>query len=73
MFLRMGFNDKWRSWIRICLQLSTVLVLVNRSLTIEFKMSKGIRQGVPMAPFLFLIVAEGLDRLIRSAVEKKHL
>lgn len=33
-------------------------------------MSKGIRQGDPMAPFLFLIVAKGLSGLTRSAVQK---
>lgn len=33
-------------------------------------MSKGIRQGDFMAPFLFLIVAEGLHGLIRSSMEK---
>jgi len=31
---------------------------------------KGLRQGDPLAPFLFLIVAGGLTRVLRKAVEK---
>jgi len=45
-------------------------VLVNGSPTQEFKPKKGLRQGNPLAPFLFLIVAEGLAGIIREAVEK---
>jgi len=34
---------------------------------------KGLRQGDPLAPFLFLIVAEGLASVVRNAVEKEML
>jgi len=48
-------------------------VLVNGSPTKEFKPRKGLRQGDPLAPFLFLIVAKGLVGAIREAVEKDLL
>ncbi|MCI10394.1 LINE-1 reverse transcriptase like, partial [Trifolium medium] len=44
-------------------------LLVNGSPTSEFNVGKGLRQGDPLSPFLFLIVAEGLTGLMRKAVE----
>jgi len=48
-------------------------VLVNGSLTSEFKSSRGLRQGEPLAPFLFLIVVEGLNGLVRQAIKENVL
>ncbi|GKU89448.1 hypothetical protein SLEP1_g3583 [Rubroshorea leprosula] len=71
MMMRLGFNETWRRWISECLKSSSVSVLINGSPTSQFSVSKGIRQGDPLSPFLFLIVAEGLNGLMTSAVEKE--
>jgi hypothetical protein len=47
-------------------------VLVNGSPTSEINIQRGLKQGNPLAPFLFLLVAEGLGGLMRSAVEKNY-
>lgn len=41
-------------------------MLVNGSLTQEFKCSNCLRQGDLLAPFLFLVVTEGLNGLVRE-------
>jgi len=43
---------------------------VNGSPTQEFKCSKGLTQGVPLVPFLFLGVAEGLSGLMKEVKVK---
>ncbi|XP_058786925.1 uncharacterized protein LOC131661401 [Vicia villosa] len=48
---------------------SKMPVLVNGSPTKEFVVEKGLRQGDPISPFLFVIVAEGLKALMGKAVE----
>ncbi|GKV50258.1 hypothetical protein SLEP1_g56970 [Rubroshorea leprosula] len=70
MMMRMGFYATWRKWIQECLESSSVSILVNGSPTNQFPVNKGIRQGDPLSPFLFLIVAEGLNGLLASEVEK---
>ncbi|GKU94281.1 hypothetical protein SLEP1_g7800 [Rubroshorea leprosula] len=70
MMTRMGFCATWRKWIQECLESSSVSILVNGSPTNQFPVNKGIRQGDPLSPFLFLIVAEGLNGLVASTVEK---
>ena len=71
MLKRLGFYDRWIRWIKGCLESASVSVLVNGSPTREFFPRKGLRQGDPLAPFLFLIVAEGLAGVARVAEEKK--
>ncbi|XP_058741853.1 uncharacterized protein LOC131614257 [Vicia villosa] len=44
-------------------------ILVNGSATKEFKVHKGLRQGDPLSPFLFVLAMEGLTALVRKSVE----
>ncbi|XP_071726806.1 uncharacterized mitochondrial protein AtMg01250-like [Rutidosis leptorrhynchoides] len=69
----MGFGVKWRTWIEACLESTSVSVLVNGSPTPEFSLQKGIRQGDPLSPFLFLIAGEGLNFLANAASNLGHI
>ncbi|MCH92196.1 RNA-directed DNA polymerase (Reverse transcriptase) [Trifolium medium] len=72
MMKRRGFSNIWVKWMRACGFNSTMSVLVNGSPTVDFKAGKGLRQGDPLSPFLFLIAAEGLYRMVNRAVEVDH-
>ncbi|XP_071725952.1 uncharacterized mitochondrial protein AtMg01250-like [Rutidosis leptorrhynchoides] len=64
----MGFGVKWINFIRACLSSSTISILINGSPTKEFSPGRGIRQGDPISPFLFIIAAEGLNILTKCAI-----
>nr|GEV83096.1 putative RNA-directed DNA polymerase, eukaryota, reverse transcriptase zinc-binding domain protein [Tanacetum cinerariifolium] len=69
MLSDLGFGTKWRSLIQSCLHSSRSSVLVNGSLASEFSLKRGLRQGDPLSPFLFLIVMEGLYSALQDAVD----
>lgn len=71
MMRRLGFCAKWIGWIEGCLRTASVSILVNGSPTNEFTPQRGLRQGDPLAPLLFNIVAEGLTGLMREEVDKR--
>ena len=71
MMRRMGFCSKWILWILGCLKSASISVLVNGSPSSEFLPHKGLRQGDPLSPLLFNIVAEGLSGLMSKAIERR--
>ncbi|GKC24663.1 RNA-directed DNA polymerase, eukaryota, reverse transcriptase zinc-binding domain protein, partial [Tanacetum coccineum] len=64
---KLGFGLKWRSWIQGCLRNARSSILVNGSPTAEFEVFKGLRQGDPLSPFLFILAMEGLHAFTRKA------
>ncbi|GKF19672.1 RNA-directed DNA polymerase, eukaryota, partial [Tanacetum coccineum] len=64
-----GFGSKWRAWIRGCLTSSMASILVNGSPTSEFQFHRGLKQGDPLAPYLFILVMESLHLSLSRAIE----
>ncbi|XP_024961356.1 uncharacterized protein LOC112501856 [Cynara cardunculus var. scolymus] len=66
----MSFGVKWRAWIKGCLRTTSVAVLINGSPTHEFPLGRGVRQGDPLAPLLFILAAEALNIMMLEASRK---
>ncbi|GKD68870.1 RNA-directed DNA polymerase, eukaryota [Tanacetum coccineum] len=64
-----GFGFKWRSWVRGNLVSSKASILVNGSPTSEFQAYCGLKQGDPLAPFLFILVMESLHLSFSRAID----
>lgn len=64
----MGFSSCWCCWVRVCLESASFQVLINGEPDAPFQASNGVRQGDPLAPYLFLIGMEGLSCMIKRKI-----
>ena len=70
---KLGFANRMRDLIMRCVSTVTYSIKINgvpRGHIIPFR---GIRQGDPLSPYLFLLCAKGLFALIQSAVDRGQM
>lgn len=65
-----GFAQHWINWILAMVKSPSFSILVNVAPSNPLFPSRGIRQGDPTSPFLFVILMEGLSRIIKSAKDR---
>jgi hypothetical protein len=68
LLLDFGFSNDWIHWILNLTSSSFFSILVNGVPSKPFSPSRGIRQGDPLSPFLFIIMAEGLGHYITASI-----
>jgi hypothetical protein len=70
---KIGFDHQWMNWIMECIKSVRFSVKFNGKLLEKFTPTRGIRQGDPLSPYLFLFVGESLSALIRQQIMSGNL
>jgi hypothetical protein len=70
---RMEFPEVWINLIMGCVKSVSYSILVNGQPVGNIKPSRGIRQGDPLSPYLFLLCAEALSAMLTRAEKKRVL
>ncbi|KAL9669643.1 hypothetical protein QQ045_007190 [Rhodiola kirilowii] len=70
---RLGFPEEWNSKVMSCVKTVSYVVRVNDFVTEEIKPARGIRQGDPLSPFLFLICSEWLNLKVKEYQRRRKL
>ena len=62
-----GFDDRWCMWIKMLLQSGSSSILLNGIPGTEFHCKRGMMQGDPISPLLFVLAADLLQSLVNRA------
>ncbi|CAA7020229.1 unnamed protein product [Microthlaspi erraticum] len=64
---RPGFHPKWINWVLQCISTVSYTFLINGAAQGQVIPQRGIRQGDPLSPFIFILCGEVLSGLCKNA------
>lgn len=67
------FDCNWIRWVMALVTTASSSILLNGSPSKTFKPTRGLGQGDPLSPFLFILMMEGLGRVIIAAKEERRM
>ena len=73
VLLHFEFNETFTGWIIACVSSMSFEVIVNGGKSESFKPSRGLRQGDPLLPYLFILGQEVLPRMIDHELKLKNV
>ena len=73
ILLHFSFNDTFTNWVISCMSSVSFEVLVNKGKTKSFKPSRGLRQGNPLSPYLFILGQEILSKLLDHELRSNNI
>jgi hypothetical protein len=73
IMLKLGFDQRWVKLIMACVKSVKYRVCFNSVETDTISPTRGLRQGDPLSPYLFLMVAKGLSCMLKGAKERGDL
>lgn len=73
LLLKMGFKSQWVQWVMQCTTTVNFAVCVNGETRTKICPERGLRQGDPLSPYLFVLVKDVLSKLLIRAQEENMI
>lgn len=61
---KFGFDRQWIHWVMECVRTVSYATTINGERGDFFQPQRGLRQGCPLSPYLFIVCTEGFHYLI---------
>ncbi|TYK29463.1 LINE-1 retrotransposable element ORF2 protein [Cucumis melo var. makuwa] len=69
VLMKKGYPIKWRRWIKACISSVQYSIIINGRPRGKIQPSRGIRQGDPISPFIFVLAMDYISRMLDSMGE----
>jgi hypothetical protein len=73
ILVQTGFSLSSTNWIMSCVVSSSFVVLINGETSPFFQSERGLRQGCPLSPLLFILVMESISLLLKKGQSEGSL
>ncbi|XP_072056255.1 secreted RxLR effector protein 78-like [Arachis hypogaea] len=73
VLMKLDFAEKWVELVIKCVRSAHYRVKGNGELSKRIKPQRGLRQGDPLSPYLFILAAEMFTILMQEAQEKGYI
>lgn len=73
MMSKMGFDQRWVNWVKQCVCTVKFSININGGQVCNVIPGRGLRQGDPLSPYLFLMVADVFSMMLNRAINNKSL
>jgi len=72
LLAKIGLRSQCINWIMACIENVKYAVIINGIPSSFFKAERGLRQGCPLSPLLFILVMDTLSNQIKKAVSEQR-